>query len=165
MAVVIKQEWIWINYPITIKTGLDIFPWSVDIDKDGKNELVFILYHKSLYEDEIIWHVLTDEGCKEKLQQKDFTPEKDKVTLAYDSTRSYGIPITPPILAKYNNETIILDFKDYKETMRPQFDAYGIMNIYTFYAFDFEKPKKTFPDNFSHKCHINFFTKHTILLL
>jgi hypothetical protein len=115
--------------------------WSVDIDKDGITELV-------ITQNNYIWQLLDIKKCEAALKKQDFDSEKDEVMLAYDFTQSYGIPKTPLTLIRYNNEIIILDF--YKERIRSRFDTYGGMYIYTFYAFDFEKPKRTFPDNFSH---------------
>ena len=126
--------------------GLGYFSlWSVDIDKDGKEEIIFVQYDKSLKGNEVIWYLLDKDACKEKLQQPNFNPEKDNTTLAYDFVRSYGVPITPPMLIDYGNETRIVDL--YKREIRLNFDTYGNMRIYTFYTSDFEKPKKSFSED------------------
>lgn len=111
--------------------------WSVDIDKDDKEELIFRRDNS--------WHYIDKEKCEEALKDPNFNPEKDQVSIKIDYLRSYGDTIDPPIIIEYDNKTRILNI--HIDGLNPKFERFGAMVIKTFG----EGLGKTFPEDFYHE--------------
>ena len=113
--------------------------WSVDIDKDNKDELIFVQFGAF---EETRWHFLDKERCKIALNNPDFNSNKDEVSVKIDFTRSYNIPVTPPMLISYDNEIRLFNMVN---------THINFIQVHTFYK-DFKtKPKRFFPEGTYHE--------------